>query len=49
MEVYGYPPKFPEEIEIEEKVSKVGEIEMKETVNKVVPKNKSKGKEVKRL
>lgn len=36
MELYGYPPKFPEEIEL-----------IKE-VDDIVPKDKSKGKKVKK-
>lgn len=35
MEIYGYPPQFPEEVEVVE-----------EQIDDVVPKDKSKGKKV---
>lgn len=55
MEVYGYPPKFPEDSEMmEEKINDVlkdkneSPEKMVEEINDDVLKNKSKGKKVKR-
>lgn len=56
MEIYGYPPKFPEDNQIlEEKVddvpkdkNKSKKIEMVEKMDDIVLKDKSKGKKVKK-
>lgn len=54
MEIYGYPPKFPEDNQMKEKVDDMLKNEsespekMIEEVDDVVIKDKSKGKKVKR-